>query len=108
MELHKKLPIGSGLGSSAASAVAGVYAVNELLKRPLEKKELLPFALQGEELASGGIHADNVAPSLLGGMILIRQNVPVDIQRLPIPRGLYANDNPSRSRDIDQRCPKHT
>lgn len=88
-ELHKKMPIGSGLGSSAASAVAGVMAVNELLKRPLEKKELLPFALQGEFLASGGMHADNVAPSLLGGVLLCRSDQEFDIQRLPIPRGLY-------------------
>ena len=91
LELHKKLPIGSGLGSSAASAVAGVFAINELLRRPLEKKDLLPFALMGEELASDGIHADNVAPCLLGGMILTRQNEPLDVQRLPIPRGLYAS-----------------
>ena len=90
MELHKKLPIGSGLGSSAASAVAGVFAINELLKRPLDKRELLPFALMGEELASGGIHADNVAPCMLGGMILTRQNEPLDVHRLPVPRGLYA------------------
>ena len=90
IELHKKLPIGSGLGSSAASAVAGAFAINELLKRPLEKRELLPFALMGEELASGGIHADNVAPCMLGGMILTRQNVPLDVHRLPIPKGLYA------------------
>ncbi|MEZ4933245.1 MAG: homoserine kinase [Saprospiraceae bacterium] len=90
MELHKKLPIGSGLGSSAASAVAGAFAINELLKRPLEKRELLPFALMGEELASGGIHADNVAPCMLGGMTLIRQNEPLDVQRLPVPRGLFA------------------
>ncbi|MEO1258260.1 MAG: homoserine kinase [Bacteroidota bacterium] len=90
MELHKKLPIGSGLGSSAASAVAGAFAINELLKRPLEKRDLLPFALQGEALASGGIHADNVAPCLLGGMILTRQNVPLDVVRVPVPRGLYA------------------
>ncbi len=90
MELHKKLPIGSGLGSSAASAVAGAFAVNELLKRPFDKRGLMPFALQGEELASGGIHADNVAPCMLGGMILTRQNEPLDIQRVPVPRGLYA------------------
>ena len=90
LELHKKLPIGSGLGSSAASAVAGAFAVNELLRRPLEKRELLPFALQGEALASGGIHADNVAPCLLGGMILTRENEPLDVQRVPVPRGLYA------------------
>lgn len=90
MEVHKKMPIGSGLGSSAASAVAGVFAVNELLKRPLEKRELLPFALQGEFLASGGLHADNVGPSLLGGLLLIRENETPDIHRIPIPRGVYA------------------
>lgn len=90
MELHKKMPIGSGLGSSAASAVAGVFAVNELLKRPLEKRDLLPFALQGEFLASGGMHADNVGPSLLGGLLLIQDNETMDIHRLPVPRGIYA------------------
>lgn len=90
MELHKKLPIGSGLGSSAASAVAGAFAVNELLKRPLERKDLLPFALQGEALASGGIHADNVAPSLMGGMMLTRQNEPLDVVRVPVPYGIHA------------------
>lgn len=90
MELHKKMPIGSGLGSSAASAVAGVMAINELLKRPLEKRELLQFALQGEFLASGGWHADNVAPSLMGGLILIRDNTTLDFHRLPIPTGIYA------------------
>jgi homoserine kinase len=91
MEIHKKMPIGCGLGSSAASAVAGVFAVNELLKRPLEKKDLLAFALQGEYLASGGTHADNVAPSLMGGLLLIRDVNPPDVCRLPIPRGLYAS-----------------
>lgn len=90
MEIHKKLPIGSGLGSSAASAVAGAFAVNELLKRPLEKKDLLPFALAGEALASGGIHADNVAPSLLGGMMLTRSNEPLDVVRVPVPYGIHA------------------
>jgi len=90
LELHKKMPLGSGLGSSAASAVAGAMAINELLKRPLEKRELLKFALDGEELASGGRHADNVAPSLLGGMILIRDNETLDLHRLPHYVGLYA------------------
>ncbi|MBI5915037.1 MAG: homoserine kinase [Bacteroidetes bacterium] len=90
MELHKKMPIGSGLGSSAASAVAGAMAINELLKRPLEKKDLLPFALQGEYLASGGWHADNVAPSLMGGLVLIRDNETMDFHRLPVPHGIYA------------------
>ncbi|MCB0318403.1 MAG: homoserine kinase, partial [Bdellovibrionales bacterium] len=89
MEIHKKMPFGSGLGSSAASAVAGVFAVNELLKRPLEKKELLPFAMEGEMLASGSRHADNVAPSLLGGIILTRDNDTLDVHRLTIPPGLF-------------------
>ena len=90
MELHKKMPIGSGLGSSAASAVAGVFAVNELLGRPLEKKDLLPFAMQGEFLASGGMHADNVAPCLLGGLLLIRDHETLDVHRLPVLPGMYA------------------
>ncbi len=88
-EIHKKMPFESGLGSSAASAVAGVVAVNELLRRPLEKRDLLPFAMQGEQHASQAWHADNVAPSLLGGIILIRDNPTLDIHRLPCPRGLY-------------------
>jgi homoserine kinase len=91
IEIHKKMPLGSGLGSSAASAVAGAMAVNELLKRPLEKKELLPFALMGEELASGGRHADNVAPSLLGGLRLIRDNDTLDQHRIPVPSGIFAS-----------------
>ena len=91
MEIHKKMPFGSGLGSSSASAVAGAMAINELLGRPLEKRDLLPFALEGEALASGGYHADNVAPSLLGGMILVRSHDPVDVHRLHVPRGLFAS-----------------
>lgn len=90
MEIHKKMPFGSGLGSSAASAVAGVFAVNELLERPLEKKELLPFAMKGEMLASGARHADNIAPSLLGGIILTRDNETLDVHRINVPAGLYA------------------
>ena len=58
LEIHKKMPFGSGLGSSAASSAAGVMIVNELLKRPLTKRELLPFAVLGEQLADGAYHAD--------------------------------------------------
>ena len=90
MEIHKKMPFGSGLGSSAASAVAGVMAVNELLKSPLTKRELLPYAVQGESVASGAIHADNVAPSLLGGLILVRDSQSLDVHRIHVPKGLYA------------------
>lgn len=90
LEIRKKMPFGSGLGSSAASAVAGVMAINELLKRPLTKRELLPFAVLGEQIADGAYHADNVAPSLIGGMVFIRDNASLDIHRLVIPKGLYA------------------
>jgi homoserine kinase len=88
VELHKKMPIGSGLGSSAASTIAGLFAVNQLLGGPLTKQELLPFALKGEELACGYGHADNVAPSLLGGITLIRSYNPLDIINLPVPKDL--------------------
>ncbi len=91
LEIHKKMPFGSGLGSSAASAVAGVMAINEILDRPLTKEELLPFAVLGEEIADGAYHADNVAPSLFGGMIMIRDNKSLDVHRLPTPDGLYAS-----------------
>jgi homoserine kinase len=90
MEIHKKMPFGSGLGSSAASAVGGAMAINELLGRPYEKRALLPFALAGEFVASGGIHADNVAPSLLGGFTLVRDSITCDVVRVPVPRGLFA------------------
>lgn len=89
LEVHKKLPLGSGMGSSAASAVAAVVATNELLNAGLEKKALLPFACAGEAVASGSMHADNVAPSLLGGIVLIRDNSTYDLLKLPIPSGLY-------------------
>jgi homoserine kinase len=89
MEIHKKMPFGSGLGSSAASAVAGAMAINEFFKRPLQKRDLLPFAMAGEQVADGAYHADNVAPSLLGGIVFIRDNETLDVHRIPSPRGLY-------------------
>jgi homoserine kinase len=91
LEIHKGIPIGSGLGSSACSAVAGAMAVNELMGRPLSKRQLLPFAVKGEALASGGaIHADNVGPCLLGGMVLVRSNKELDTVNIPAPEQLYA------------------
>ncbi|MFM8362148.1 MAG: homoserine kinase [Haliscomenobacter sp.] len=90
MEIHKKMPFGSGLGSSAASAVGGVMAINALLGQPLGKRELLPFAVLGEQIADGAYHADNVAPSLLGGIVLIRSNQELDVCSLRIPEGLFA------------------
>jgi len=90
LRLEKKMPLGSGLGSSAASAVVAVVAVNELLGRPLSKRDLLPFALEGERIACGSAHADNAAPSLLGGFVLIRSYTPLDVIPLPTPEKLYA------------------
>ncbi len=89
MVIHKKMPFGSGMGSSAASAVAGVYAVNEFMKTGLTKREILKYAVQGEEIADGAYHADNVAPSLLGGMVLVRDNPTLDVKKLHIPPGIY-------------------
>jgi len=91
LSLHKDMPLGSGLGSSAASAVAGVFAANELMGKPLSQKELLPFAMEGERVACGSAHADNVGPSLLGGFVVIRSYDPLDIIQLPTPYDLYAS-----------------
>ncbi len=90
IELHKKMPLGSGLGSSAASSVAGIFAVNHLLGKPLTEIDLLPFAMEGERLASGTAHADNVAPALYGGFVLIRSYAPLDVIRISTPTDLYA------------------
>ncbi|MFN3405755.1 MAG: homoserine kinase [Cytophagaceae bacterium] len=89
ISLNKKMPLGSGLGSSAASAVAGVFAVNQLLGLPMTQQELLPFAMEGERMACGSAHADNVAPSLLGGFVLIRSYDPLDVIKIPTPANLY-------------------
>ncbi len=88
--LHKQMPLGSGLGSSAASAVAGVYAINELLGRPLPTIDLLPFAMEGERVACGSAHADNVGPSLLGGFVVVRSYNPLDVIRIDTPTGMHA------------------
>lgn len=90
IELIKHMPIGSGLGSSSASTVAGLFAINNLLGNPLSKEELLPFCVEGERLACGHGHADNVAPALFGGITLIRGYEPLDVIKLPVPNELYA------------------
>lgn len=87
--LEKGLPLGSGMGSSAASAVAALVAANELLGNPFKKKDLLPFAMAAEKAACGAGHADNVAPSLLGGFVLIRDYHPLDVIKLHVPQDLY-------------------
>lgn len=89
IEVNKKMGLGSGLGSSAASAVGAVFAANELLELNLSVEALLPHALAGEFVASKAIHADNVAPSLYGGFILIRGYDPIDIIRIKSPKDLF-------------------
>ena len=90
LKVHKGVPLQSGMGGSAASAVAAVVAVNALLDKPLEQDKLLPYALEGEKLASGGLIADNVAPSLLGGLILCPTTLLPEVVRLPSPPGVNA------------------
>jgi homoserine kinase len=88
MTIDKGIPLGSGLGGSAASAVAAVVAGNALLEQPFTKLELLKFAMQGEAVASGSVHVDNIAPSLFGGLVL---TVGVDQPRtkqIPVPPGV--------------------
>jgi homoserine kinase len=71
LRLHKGLPLGSGMGSSAASAAAACWAVNLLFGKPLQKRELVYACLQSEMIVSG-YHADNIAPALFGGFVLVR------------------------------------
>jgi len=85
IEIHKKIKAGSGIGSSAASSAGAVFAVNKLLEEPFTLKELIPFAMEGERLASGNAHADNVAPALLGGFCLVKSYDPLEILELPCP-----------------------
>ncbi len=87
MRLTKGLPIGSGMGSSAASAAAGALAANLLMGSPLRRRELVAPCVEAEARVSGR-HADNVAPALLGGLVMVRTLDPLDIIRLPIPEQL--------------------
>jgi homoserine kinase len=88
MQIQKGIPLGSGLGGSAASAVGAVVAANALLSEPCSKLELLKFAMQGEKVASGSLHVDNIAPSLFGGLVL---TVGIDhprVKQIPVPAGI--------------------
>lgn len=85
IEIHKKIKAGSGIGSSAASSAGAVFAVNKLLDEPFTLQDLIPFAMEGERLASGNAHADNVAPALLGGFCLVKSYTPLEILELPCP-----------------------
>lgn len=89
LTLKKGIPIGSGMGGSAASAVAALVALNSLLKKPAPLESLAKTAIEGEAMVSGSPHADNVVPCLYGGMTLTRSMDPLHVIQLPIPN-LYA------------------
>ena len=90
IEIYKKIKPGSGIGSSAASAVGSVFGMNELLGKPYNKTQLTYFAMKGEALASKSEHADNLAPALFGGFTLVKSTLPLDILQIPTPKELYA------------------
>lgn len=90
IEIYKKIKAGSGIGSSAASSTGAVWAMNHLLGKPFSTVELVKFAMEGERLASGVAHADNVAPALFGGFTLVRSYMPLDVIPIPSPTELYA------------------
>ena len=90
LEIDKGIPLGSGLGGSAASAVGAVVAANALLPAPCSREQLLKFAMAGEAVASGARHVDNIAPSLYGGLVL---TVGIDeprVKQIPVPAGIRA------------------
>lgn len=89
--LNKKMALGSGLGSSSASSVAGVFAANLLLGEPQKSGDLLQFAMEGERVACGSAHADNVAPALLGGFVVVRSYSPLDVFKISTPDELYVS-----------------
>lgn len=89
MEIFKNIAPGSGIGSSAASSAAAAVGMNELFGRPYDNKQLIRFAMEGERLASGAAHADNVAPAIMGGFTLVRSYQPLDITALHTPEELW-------------------
>lgn len=90
--VEKKIAPGSGIGSSAASSSAAVFALNQLLGKPFSLERLVEFAMEGEKLISGGVaHADNVAPSIMGGVVLIRDYKPLDMVKLPVPDSFHCS-----------------
>jgi len=90
IELYKNLPLGSGMGSSAASGVAALVAINHLMGSPLTREQLVVHAMEAERIACGSAHADNVAPCLLGGFVLVRDYYPLDVIKIPATENLYA------------------
>lgn len=91
IEIFKNIHPGSGIGSSAASSAGAVVGVNHLLGQPFTSKQLVRFAMEGERLASGAAHADNVAPAVMGGFTLVRSYKPLDITSLHTPADLWVS-----------------
>ena len=87
--IKKNIIPGSGIGSSGSSASASVYAINKLLGSPLKESELIKFAMKGELASSITEHADNVAPALMGGLVMVKSISPLEILKLPTPKELY-------------------
>ena len=109
--IEKGIPLGSGMGGSAASAVAGIVALDGLMGTRLDRVRLLDYALLGEAVASGAAHPDNAAPALYGGLTFARAGAPPDVVSLPVPQGLLAvivhPDVVIRTMDARAVLPKH-
>jgi homoserine kinase len=86
LTLHKGIPLGSGMGGSAASCVAALVAANTLLEQPLPREALYRFALDGEAVASGSRHGDNLGSMLLGGLVLATRD---RLLRIPVPHAWH-------------------
>ena len=102
LTIRKGLPLSSGLGGSAASAVAAVVAVDALFKAHTPLETLMACAFEGERLGAGSAHGDNIAPAVYGGLVLVRVPNPPDVVRLPVPAGLDGGRRPSGPRDRDR------
>jgi homoserine kinase len=89
MIITKGIPAGSGMGSSAASAVAGAWAANKALGLPLSKHELVRAVLEGESIASGSYHGDNVLPALFGNLVLVSAKEPARYREISIRKGPF-------------------
>lgn len=87
--LKKNLPLGSGMGSSGASAAAALVGINHLMGNRLTLLELIPHAMEAERVACGSAHADNVAPAIMGGFVLIRSYQPLDVVSVPTQASLW-------------------
>jgi len=87
--IEKGIPMSSGMGGSASSSVAAVFAANALLDQPLSIDQLFYYCMLGEAVASGGLHGDNIAPCLYGGLTLCRSIEPADIIKIPVPQDIF-------------------